>query len=569
MSFSLDNLALLCPPGGFDEPRVQVRRQGNVGPTGMQVSTSRFLDAYLHHGTAKKLTVVLANRQDATAFDRRWKDHPATKARRLERQPVGAGVFHQVFFPNSPARVLHSTGLLSPANAWSRSAHGPHAFALSGVLRSLASVESLRGFAELLAAPLMPFDALVCPSQATRAAAVSLFDSLGQSPAKPSGCRPRLEVIPWGVDAQRFRPATPEQKGAARTALGIAADEFVVLTTGRLSFHTRANPYPLYHGLYQAARVAQKKVRLLLTGWAANEHIQAAFLDGARVFAPTVTTTHVLGAKPEELQRASQAADLFSVFPDSYEESHALTLLEAMAAGLPVVASDWAGYRDLVSDEAGVLVPTCIVPGAAPEATTRLLQGEINQNSFLAQTSQTVVVDCAAAVRAFSGLMASAERRRDLGTASRRRIEAGHTWQKVIAAYDRLWTEQEQVRAAHEGRESNRTPHVGYPAPEDLFAGHATRLVADDDLVQGVPENESRLHRLGKVAMTSFSPETRCTDPVVLRRVLDAAAMPVPVRELDGTFRQAGVGRSRGRATLAWMLKYGLLMLLGPAVAQS
>ena len=47
---------------------------------------------------------------------------------------------------------------------------------------------------------------------------------------------------------------------------------------------------------------------------------------------------------------------------------------EAMAGGLPVVASDWDGYRDMVVDgETGFLVPTSMVRDATADATSRLL----------------------------------------------------------------------------------------------------------------------------------------------------------------------------------------------------
>ena len=57
------------------------------------------------------------------------------------------------------------------------------------------------------------------------------------------------------------------------------------------------------------------------------------------------------GSEPvsEELKRqALSAADLALSLVDNTQETFGLAVAEAMAAGLPVVASDWNGYRDLI-----------------------------------------------------------------------------------------------------------------------------------------------------------------------------------------------------------------------------
>jgi phosphatidylinositol alpha-mannosyltransferase len=64
-----------------------------------------------------------------------------------------------------------------------------------------------------------------------------------------------------------------------------------------------------------------------------------------------------------------QRADVFCS-PALRSESFGLVLAEAMAAGLPVVASDVGGHADVVGRDTGALVP----PGD-PEATARALQG--------------------------------------------------------------------------------------------------------------------------------------------------------------------------------------------------
>ena len=69
----------------------------------------------------------------------------------------------------------------------------------------------------------------------------------------------------------------------------------------------------------------------------------------------------------EQLKRqALTAADLAISLVDNSQETFGLAVAEAMASGLPVVASDWSGYRDLVRDGVdGFLIPSAWASSAS------------------------------------------------------------------------------------------------------------------------------------------------------------------------------------------------------------
>jgi len=101
-----------------------------------------------------------------------------------------------------------------------------------------------------------------------------------------------------------------------------------------------------------------------------------------------------------ELPKTYLGANLF-VYP-SRHEGMPNAVLEAMASGLPVLATRIAGNEDLVSAETGVLVP--------PE-------------------------DAAALQAALQQLLADAALRQRLGAAAPRHIQGQYSWQGVTQAY--------------------------------------------------------------------------------------------------------------------------------------
>ena len=69
---------------------------------------------------------------------------------------------------------------------------------------------------------------------------------------------------------------------------------------------------------------------------------------------------HIVDGRDAEIRRrAWSAADLFTSLSDNIQETFGLPPVEAMAAGLPVVITDWNGYRDTLEDGVqGIAVPT-------------------------------------------------------------------------------------------------------------------------------------------------------------------------------------------------------------------
>ncbi|MBO0980983.1 glycosyltransferase family 4 protein [Microbacterium sp. SD291] len=138
--------------------------------------------------------------------------------------------------------------------------------------------------------------------------------------------RPRIEVIPNGVDGERFQPPTDAERRAARESLQLDDEHRVALFVG-YEFERK--------GLEHAIQALTEATTVLLLAVGGYEHS----IENARAQAERLgVADRVLFTGPRQnLLELYAAADMF-VFPSAYE-SHGLVILEALASGIPVVCT--------------------------------------------------------------------------------------------------------------------------------------------------------------------------------------------------------------------------------------
>jgi glycosyltransferase involved in cell wall biosynthesis len=161
--------------------------------------------------------------------------------------------------------------------------------------------------------------------------------------------RHKVHVLGGGVDLERFRPR-PEIAASVRRSVGVSPERVVVGVVARLVWEKG------FAELFEAARRLQRtrpEVLVVVVGPldpAKRDGLREADLDRARAEANIV----FLGERGD-VDELYQSFDLF-VLP-SHREGFPLSAMEAAACGLPVVATDIRGCRQVVDDgHTGLLV---------------------------------------------------------------------------------------------------------------------------------------------------------------------------------------------------------------------
>ena len=212
----------------------------------------------------------------------------------------------------------------------------------------------------------------------------------------------RVQVIHNGVDPAPFAAARRE-RDAMRAELGYQPHHRVIGTVANL--HRRTKGYEvLVEALPEVVRV-DSAARFL---WVGGDSDGLARDLEERAEALGMAGQLQLAGRCDDVPRYLAAMDLF-VLPSTYE-GMGIVLVEAMASGLPVVASDVGGIPEVVVDgETGLLVPA-----GDPEPLAR----------------------------AICELLAHPERARALGRAGEARAKSVFGIERMIASYCELFDSQ-------------------------------------------------------------------------------------------------------------------------------
>ena len=534
--------AILFLPGGYQTTQADLM--------GLRVANRSFLQGLIRHGRLNTLHGYAPQQASFdTAFEQFARDLGATvpirmiEGHRLDQLAEVGGLL--VLDPNLAAFARH------------RSFLGSHAYTLTGVTH--APVTSM--MADLAVAPIQPWDALVCTS---RAVASALEEVLGAEEARLADRlgatrfpRPLLPVIPLGVAAADFT-SREEWRVAWRERLGIAAEEVVALYVGRLSRHGKAHPLPMLAALGRAARSLPQRLHLILAGWWLHPPEEAIWREQAAVFCPEVRL-HLLDGRDEAVRREIRsAADMFTLLVDNVQESFGLAPVEAMAAGLPVVATDWDGFRDTVRHGVdGMLVPTLMAPpGDARDVALRHATTNINSGAYLSLTARLTAVDIGAAAGAFQALAADPSLRRRMGEAGQARVREVFDWSAVIPQYQALWREQQAIRLAAAPATEAPVPDPRHMDPTQAFAAWPSATLHVAQRLRPEPAaattDLSTLLRFTAPSLPGELDETEIASLLAeLHRRGDA-----PVNELLQVLEPAR--RGAGRRAALWLLRTGL-----------
>ena len=468
----MGNAAIYFHPDGYDTARPNLMGRHAAGES--------FLRGLIRHGDLDRLHLFNAGTETPEALEPllRRIEPPRTPVRWLARTERSKVEDPGCLYVPQPSLAAESA---------LRAHMGGRRYSICGVTHTISTARIMDAIADMATAPLHPWDALICTSDAVRDAVQTELAAVRADLRARLGVQafpePELVTIPLGVNVDDFAPNL-EARRAWRERLAIPDDAIAALYLGRFHHAAKMNPAMMAQALEQAAKSTGRNVHWIVAGWAPTPEATADFHQRTSSLCPSVTYHGVDGREAEARFGLWSAADFFISFSDNVQETFGLTPVEAMAAGLPVVVTDWNGYRDTVRHGLdGFRIPTvAAVPGLARDLAYQFENDWMVYERYIGTVAQFVAIDQRAAVEGISALLAQPELRARMGATAREQARRAFDWAEIIPRYQALWAELGARRLAAPETELTRPrPNPRRMDPLQMFAGYPSSTLGDQD----------------------------------------------------------------------------------------
>lgn len=504
---------------------------------GRKVANEQFLAALLHRDPFDEYHFFLAAPKDIHSirqlFQQRFPEFRAKKRLRFFlRQDLPSALrtanyhcFHLSDCINHP-----------PALARLRNACAQRPFPITSITHSLSYPGYPARFLDHLHPGCTPEDCIVATSTAGQNAVLAYFDHL-----RACYCldqerfpQPRTVVIPLGMDQPEAPdPAALREQG--RDELGAGPGTRVLLVLGRIAPHSKMDLLPMLRAWQRISASprsdARRNVLLVVAGWVEpKDDFPGTFTALAR----NVGLPCLLVPSPDDArkQRLYAAADIFLSLADNPQETFGLTLLEAGLAGLPTIAADYSGYRDIIQHEqTGLLVPTWGPPESSRIDMLSGLIPDYEVQFLLAQQTAVHVPDLAAAL---SRLLDDPLLCATLGTRARTHVQAAFSWSRVIDRYLTLWDHLRERTPTRRAEAPGSFPNTPRPLElpfSKIFANFSSNSPTPQSLL--VRTRTGERIAAGQDFPVIYAGLEHLVTPDLLKPLLVLARNPIPQDRLN------------------------------------
>ena len=515
----------------------------NSPALGRQVASAEWLVAYLACGAADEVIILSSDakqeqcvheeldRYQVSSLRARLTFRPATELPDLLRtlpEPV-------FFMPDPQIHVAkRALRLLAPDRI----------IPAIGLTHTLSTCAVMLGLEAAVWEGLDPCDAIICTSRAAHAAVKTVLEDTSERHwllASPV----YLPIVPLGIFPDRLASLNGE------SSLQLPLNRPMVTILGRFTIANKMDLVPLIEHWPDVLQRAGCNPILVLAGAGDDEGTLQVYRATIAKYGLEQSVWIITNLSDKDRAELLGRSRVFCAPSDNLQETFGLAVVEALAAGLPVVASDWDGYRDLFDDGVeGFLIPT---RWGEASRVAGALSGLVSEGYRALLTAQQISIDLDVLVDRLVLLLVDHELCARMGAQALSRAKR-FAWPNVVPSYDAVFR-----RALIRARERTAVPVRPLPPePSRVFAAFPTTMLC--------PATRLVITRSGASVLggddTPIRYVTSSWNEALQHLRFTSTVAGLSVEEMLVPFGDDWLLRERGLSVLLWMLKRGWLQIV-------
>jgi D-inositol-3-phosphate glycosyltransferase len=304
-----------------------------------------------------------------------------------------------------------------------------------------------------------PYDSIIVPSTATRETLLRYFSDVESVTAGRVKYGGRIDVIAHGIHTDEFENRDPV---CSRQKLGLPIDDVILLSLAHISYVLKMNYDRLLISFMHLTKMTDQNLCLVIAG-SDTTNESRRILNMAKELGIVDRIRLITNFDDEVKGDLFSCADIFISLSDNLQESFGIALVEAMAMGLPVVCTDWDGYKDVVEEGVcGFRIPIAWKPRDYAEKLTVGFAKDPNDHTLFYQISKDLKMDTKILLSRVVELIHNEALRKEMGKNARNRALRLYSIKTVIAQFVELWNELYSIAALDTNSYEDMAPVLCY-----------------------------------------------------------------------------------------------------------
>jgi len=401
---------------------------------------------------------------------------------------------------------------------------------------------------------IQDYDSLICISKQAQTNLKNLFSLAKEEIKNLTGLEKEIPsntpCISLGIFTDEFKP---RNKKDLRAKLNFPIDKKILLYVGRLSHYDKSDLFPILSAFKKYISTIEDKPLFLIIG----DNKEFDYAQMLKIFIKNLDIEKnvcVMENIPSsEINNYYSLADIFISTSDTLTETMGLSILEAMSSGLPIIASDWSGYKELVEHgKNGFKVSTYWQEmdnnflNVTAEIYDPLTQFYLGQSTAINTEELFYYLDL---------LLTDEKLREEFSQNSRNLALEKYSWQIIIKQYENLWSELIEKAEFSKDKPNKFLYHNFF----ETFKSYPTKVLNYFDEVEATESGKTILFKKFELY---YIEQTNFIKKGLVYEICKLANKKISIGQIIEKLKYLNISEQKINHHIIWSLKYGLLKKL-------